>query len=325
MDVSSLLWGGPALLVVAWMVGVYLFSRLVLNPKRHTAWSDPRAELGLDFEAVRFPARDGLMIEGWFIPGPHRTEGPAAIIMHGWPWNRMGTPANRLLWDLPGSTPVRLMPLAGRLHSEGYHVVMFDVRNYGESGSDLPQTYGWKESLDLLGALDMLEARDEVDASRMGVVGFSMGGNSLIYATGGTDQIRAGVAIQPTTPQVFSRRYRKALLGPLSYLLYPPVEVLYRLRGGPKLTAFDLRTHATMARSTPILYLQGSGDKWGSVEDVQAIAAATPNASEPILLPTEERFGGYMALVDRPEPIIDFFAPLLSPTPATAGQEAVAH
>ncbi len=157
MDVSSLLWGGPAFLVVAWMVGVYLFSRLVLNPKRHTAWSDPRAELGLDFEAVRFPARDGLMIEGWFIPGPHQTEGPAAIIMHGWPWNRMGTPANRLLWDLPGSTPVRLMPpLAGRLHSE-------------------------------------------------------------------------------------------------------------------------------------------------------------------------ERFGGYMELVDRPEPIIDFFAPLRSPTPATAGQEAVAH
>ena len=225
----------------------------------------------------------------------------------------MGTPANRPLWDVPGSTPVDLMPLAGTLHSEGYHVVMYDVRNYGESGGDLPQTYGWKESLDLLGALDMLDARDDVDSARIGVIGFSMGGNCVLYASGGTELIRAAAAIQPTTPAVFSTRYRKALLGPLAPFLYSRVEILYRLRGGPKITAFDLRTQATTTGSTPILFLQGSGDKWGSVEDVQAMAEVTPNASGPILVPTEERFGGYMALVHGPEPIIEFFSPSLSP------------
>ena len=73
-----------------------------------------------------------------------------------------------------------------------------------------------------------------------------------------------------------------------------------------------------MARSVIIenedlarIYLQGSDDKWGSVEDVQAMAAATPNSTGPILVPSQERFGGYMALVNEPQPIIDFLAPLL--------------
>ncbi|MEX2528283.1 MAG: alpha/beta fold hydrolase [Gemmatimonadota bacterium] len=311
MNIPSILTGVAALLVLAWATGVYLFARLTINPKRHTAWSDPKAELGLDFEPVSFEARDGLTIKGWFIPGPNRPPAATVIIVHGWPWNRMGTPANRLLWDLPGSTPVNLMPLAGRLHAEGYHVLMFDVRNYGESGGDLPQTYGWKESWDLLGALDMLDARDDVDSARMGVVGFSMGGNTLLYAAGVTDLVRAGVAIQPTTPAVFSARYRKANFGPLSYIIYPVVEVLYRLRGGPKIDAFDLQTQATTTGSTPILFFQGSGDRWGSVEDVQAMADSTPNAFGPILVPTEGRFGGYMALVDEPQAMIDFLAPYL--------------
>lgn len=300
-----------ALLVLAWAGGVYLFGRLVINPKRHTAWSDPERELGLDFESVTFPARDGLRIEGWFIPRPGGARGPTVIIVHGWPWNRMGTRADRLLWDLPGSTPVNLMPLAGSLHSEGYHVLQYDVRNYGASGGDLPQTYGWKESLDLLGALDWLTARDDVDPDRIGVVGFSMGGNTLIYTAGRTDRIRAGVAIQPTTPSVFSPRYRKETLGPLAPILYPPVEVLFRLRGGPKLSWFDLPVEAGTTGPVPILFIQGAGDKWGSVEDVQAMADASPNASDPILLPTDERFGGYMAVVNEPGAIIDFFEPLL--------------
>ena len=50
--------------------------------------------------------------------------------------------------------------------------------------------------------------------------------------------------------------------------------------------------------------MQGKGDKWGSVENVADMVAATPNAVEPIYPDTEERYGGYHYLIDNPQEVI---------------------
>ena len=59
--------------------------------------------------------------------------------------------------------------------------------------------------------------------------------------------------------------------------------------------------------NTPILYVQGTGDPWGSVENVTQMAISTPNAVRPLIVESTDRFDGYRYVVNNPEVIDAFF------------------
>ncbi|NDJ23215.1 alpha/beta fold hydrolase [Nostoc sp. B(2019)] len=299
------IWLVVIILVVA-LLAIANSARLVIAPKRQRLWSNPKQEIGLGYEDVEFPAQDGIRLKGWFIPA---TQMPAAtaIIVHGWPWNRMGTKANDPLGDLPGSKPINLLPLTKALHESNYNVLMFDLSNFGESDARIPVTYGLLERRDLLGAISYLKSRNEVDPNRIVTVGFSMGGNTVIYTLPETTDIKAAVVVQPNTSSVFGERYRADKFGPLGKLLNLPIELLYCLSGAPKTAYLQPVYAASGARNTPVLYVQGTGDKWGSVADVANMVAATPNAVEPLYPETDHRFGAYQYAVDNPDKILTFF------------------
>ncbi len=283
------------------------FARRIISPPRERLWASP-GDLGLDFEPVHFPARDGIRLSGWFIPaGDKNRDGATAALVHGWPWNRLGTTAEDPISSLEGASPVDMLRLALALHRGGYHVLMFDLRNHGESAASPPVTFGWQEANDLLGALAYLHDRPEVDPTRIGVVGFSMGANTVLYTLPQTDGVKAAVAVQPTSANVFARRYGQDLLGPLSLLVTPLAELFYQMAGGLRFQAIQPAFAAASAGSTPLLFVQGTGDQWGSVADVAQMTAVTPNAVEPLLVETTERFGGYQYVVDNPQVVLDFF------------------
>jgi hypothetical protein len=54
--------------------------------------------------------------------------------------------------------------------------------------------WGWYGDLDITGALDYLETRQEIDPSRMAAVGLSMGGEQAITAAASDARIKAVVA-----------------------------------------------------------------------------------------------------------------------------------
>jgi len=54
------------------------------------------AEHGLDYEDVTFPARDGVPLEGWFIPAPG--SGKLIIANHPMGFNRSGMPNQYEPW-----------------------------------------------------------------------------------------------------------------------------------------------------------------------------------------------------------------------------------
>jgi pimeloyl-ACP methyl ester carboxylesterase len=292
--------------------------RMLISPPRQALWSTP-ADLGMPYEDVQFPAKDGTRLSGWFIPGLEAAgeQNITLVIVHGWPWNRLGTSAETILTDLPGSSPVQLIHLAHALHRSGYQLLMFDLRNHGQSAYGGPVTFGLREASDLLGALDYLAVRSDIDEEQIGVIGFSVGANALLYALPQTDLIQAAVAVQPTSAPIFLSRYTHYVLGPISKPVLAFVSIIYQALAGLRLSAIDPVFAVAGSGETPILYVQGTGDPWGSLDNVQQMVQSTPNAVRPQFVDTTGRYGGYQFVLDHPEIISSFFLEQMGSEQAT--------
>ncbi|OGO51129.1 MAG: hypothetical protein A2148_07190, partial [Chloroflexi bacterium RBG_16_68_14] len=172
---ASALTGAP--LIAAWVI-----SQQVLHPRPRVE-DHGLSDFDLPAEEVSFPSRDGTRLAGWFIPARTAAPAPAVVLSHGWARSR-----------------AELLPHANFLHRAGFAVLAFDYRHRGKSGGDAI-TLGLRERGDLLGALDALSARPEVDAGRLGVLGMSMGAVVAILVAAHDQRVRAVVAECPYATQ----------------------------------------------------------------------------------------------------------------------------
>jgi fermentation-respiration switch protein FrsA (DUF1100 family) len=144
----------------------------ILHPTRIKAQITP-ADRGLNYEDVTFTSTDGIRLVGWYIPAQNRA---AVILCHGYISNRS-----------------QLLDQAAVLARQGFGVLLYDMRAHGNSGGNL-FTRGWLEVNDLLGAVAYVQSRPNVDPNRIGVYGFSIGGQVAIRAAAQTDKIKAVIA-----------------------------------------------------------------------------------------------------------------------------------
>ena len=293
--------------VGGFVVGAAAFlARRVVAPPRQPLWAAPD-DVGMGYESIQFPARqDAARLSGWFLPAVNGN-GRTVIVVHGWTWNRLGDAAEGIAADLIGASAVDLLRFAHALHHAGYHVAMLDLRNHGESADNPPVTFGYRESNDLLGMLDYLRKRPEVDAERIGVVGYSTGANTLLYTLTRTEEIKAAVAVQPTSLDHFMVRMGHHLFGPFGRVIMSLAEWMVQQMGGVSFSAVDPLFAVPSAGQTPVLFVQGSGDRWGSVENVQDIAQKTAGAIDTLIVETADRYGGYQYVVNHPEIVTTFF------------------
>jgi len=148
----------------------YALALLVVG--RFLAWHDllprPRADRrrldGRRAQDVSFQAPSGITLRGWFLRGGPGADGRALVVVHGWHRHRASKLDHLEL-----------------LVDAGYHVLAYDQRSHGESDTAL-LTYGPGEADDLLAAVAWLAGRPEVDAGRIGALGFSLGGGGVIHA-----------------------------------------------------------------------------------------------------------------------------------------------
>jgi fermentation-respiration switch protein FrsA (DUF1100 family) len=139
-------------------------------------WGTAEPPDGLAEEVAFSSAEDGIPISGWFFRADVEAPTPSLVLCHGvWTGRR------------------ECLPLALRFREAGYNVLCFDFRAHGLSGGRFTSV-GYRETNDVLGAVDYLKQRPEVDPTRIGVVGFSMGAAASIQAAARTDDIAALVA-----------------------------------------------------------------------------------------------------------------------------------
>jgi fermentation-respiration switch protein FrsA (DUF1100 family) len=116
----------------------------------------PMPELGTAYEDVSFTTSDGLRLDGWYVPSKN---GAAVIAFPG----RKG--------------PQRHARVLAR---HGYGVLLFDRRGEGTSEGD-GNSFGWGGEKDVYAAIDYLRSR-HVDATRIGGIGLSVGGEMMLQA-----------------------------------------------------------------------------------------------------------------------------------------------
>lgn len=131
------------------------------------------AQLGLDHTSIELTTSDGVELAAWFLPG---TNGAGLVVRHG-----------------AGSTRSAVLVPAAALARRGYSVLLMDARCHGDSGGTA-MDFGWFGDRDIAAGTAFLASRHEVDPDRIGVVGFSMGGEEAIGAAPDDPRIRAVVA-----------------------------------------------------------------------------------------------------------------------------------
>lgn len=284
------------------------FTKRMVAPPRQPLWANP-ADMGLEYEDVQFPALDSVRLSGWFIPaaGNDSRKGATLILVHDWTWNRLGDAAADVLANLSGTTPVELLRLAYALHYEGYHVLMYDQRNHGESAAHPPVTFGQSEANDLLGAIACLQSRPEVDGSRIGAIGFSMGANAILYTIAQTDQLCAAIAVQPMTIGTYVKGYAEDLLGLPGRVVLPAVEMAYSAVSGVTIGALQPGFAVAGAGQTPVLFVQCKDDRWGSPDDADRLRSVTPKGEGPLYVDGTHTYEGYQYLIENPRIAVTFF------------------
>jgi uncharacterized protein len=118
------------------------------------------ADIGLEYEDVRFTTDDGVTLSGWLIPAARDTR-TAVIVLHGFTGHRLA--------HLPAVVPwIR----------DDHNVLLFDFRGHGQSDAR-SVTLGAHERRDVAAAVRFLEARGLGPTALFGV---SMGASIAIVA-----------------------------------------------------------------------------------------------------------------------------------------------
>ncbi|MGI6872017.1 alpha/beta hydrolase family protein [Amycolatopsis sp. 3B14] len=135
------------------------------NPARSPILRSP-ADDGIAFSDIFFPAMDGVTIEGWYIPG----DSDRLIIANHPIWaNRYGFPGHLKpysdAWEASGNNiEVNFMPDYKHLHEAGYHILAYDLRNFGQSaaGSGGAVGNGIREYRDVIGSLRYVRSQPDL-------------------------------------------------------------------------------------------------------------------------------------------------------------------
>ena len=293
------------LLVGAIYVAVcYVFARMTLNPSRQPVAVSP-ADYGLEYEDVEFESLEGLRLKGWFVPGDPRK---VLLLTHPMYCNRHGFLVRNKSPLVTMKADIELLLSVQALNEAGYSVLTFDFRNHGASEDGMTGV-GLNECQDVLGALDYLQGRPDLEGAEFGLVAFCMGANSTIIAMSRDPEAfaraRCLVAIQPISTSVFLRSYLRSTYTPLGLAVLPLMAGLRRWLGGHRLEEMSPREYVKDIK-VPTLYVQGRTDPWTELSDIEGMYEATQAPKEFWWLETESRPEAYQYVGEHPERVIEF-------------------
>jgi len=197
-----------------------------------------RAQTSVSIPSADLSRGPGLMLKGFWFEASASAPAPAVVLMHG-----CGG-----AYDRRGVLSQRMVDYAALINQAGMHALVVDSLTPRGEKQICTQRSGTRfitqahRRLDALSALEWLAARSDVDASRLGLMGWSNGGSTVLAATNERHAEAARAAIKPAFAVAF----------------YPGCEA--ELRRG-----YETRAH--------LLMLVGESDDWTPAEPCKRLAA----------------------------------------------------
>ena len=169
---SEIVTGVLVLAVFGWLsistVSGFLLYQ-ILRPARTPANFDLNVMMGHP-TTFSFPLADGSSREGWFFPGLRGA--PTVVVCHGYLSQRAD-----------------VLTLVTALQDHQFNVFLFDFTGHGTSPG--VTTLGYKETGELLAAVQALSTRDDVDPKHFGLWGVDMGGYTALEVAAADRRITA--------------------------------------------------------------------------------------------------------------------------------------
>ncbi|AKF79067.1 hypothetical protein MFUL124B02_00765 [Myxococcus fulvus 124B02] len=156
-----------------------LFGRALRHSEAYFHYPRVAPERPADFadaQDVRLFTSDGLELRGWYVPSRNRA---AVVMTHGL-----------------SQTRADVLPEARILRDAGYGVLLFDLRAHGGSQGET-STWGDLERRDVRAALEFVRARPDVDPTKVGALGFSIGSAAVAEVAAKDKDVRAVVLLSP--------------------------------------------------------------------------------------------------------------------------------
>ncbi|MEM2905156.1 MAG: alpha/beta fold hydrolase [Candidatus Bathyarchaeia archaeon] len=190
---------------------------------------------------------------------------PCIVMCHGYTGNK--AEAHRLF-----------VQAARRFAADGFAVLRFDFRGHGDSEGGFEETTFSGELEDFAHALDVVEDEPSVDASRIGVVGLSLGG--AVALCGSASDKRLSAIVAWSTPATLMSFSQMALKLPL-VVLRPGVEAYEQPNGFYVGKAFvkDVLKHSPVDEvgriaPRPVLLVHGTEDEKVPFENARRLYGA---------------------------------------------------
>lgn len=174
---ARLLGSGLVFFYVLSTIGfAWINAKARIQPAQHEICCVSPSDFGAEYESVALVTADNFQLSGWYIPSQN---GAVVILLHGYGGDRTST-----------------LVYAEMLFKHGYGVLLYDQRASGESEGET-LSWGWRDVNDVEAALEFLNGRDEVEATRIGVLGCSTGAEIAISSGAHFINIHAVVADAP--------------------------------------------------------------------------------------------------------------------------------
>ena len=282
----------------------------MLHPPAQPFPKTPEA-YAIDYRDVEFETRDGVRLSGWLL---NEDADKIVVMTHfGYRANRYGYQlAHQPEGSVPYDKEIEFIRVAKRLTDAGYAVLMYDLRNHGESGKSSlgVGTGGVDERWDVLAAVDFVASLSGASTSErrpVGLLSYCMGANSTMTAMAedpgafSRANVKAMVALQPLTNGDYLRS-----IGIDGALLDAVERHFTAHTGGISLDA-PIQDAARAVR-VPTRLVQARKDPNTSFEFVAAVYDNIPAEKEMYWLeePTH-RFDGYNWFADHPEDMLTWF------------------
>lgn len=245
---------------------------------------------GLTAETLSFSATDGALLEAWKIAAD--PERPWIIMCHGL-----------------GSNRADLLEIAAGLHRAGLNLLLVDFRGHGGSAGHVT-SFGWRERLDLAGALAWLGRQADIPPKPYGIYGISMGGSAALLVAAEDERLGAVAVDSPYAGLEGSILHHVRLLYP--WLPAMPfhwfILATYRIRFGIWPAKVSPEDSLSRLGTRPVLLINGAVDARMLPEQARRMVEHTSGPHELWIIPGAAHLQGY-ALQPRAylEKLVKFF------------------